>query len=75
MAILGAKPAAFARYERGVALEYAHLPEELFRIGREHFVRRLLDADAIFLSSRFRHRLEERARANLLRSLETSGPH
>ncbi|HEX8430269.1 MAG TPA: hypothetical protein VF625_03240 [Longimicrobium sp.] len=69
LAILAAEPAAFDEYERGVRSEYAWVPGFLFRRNRVRFLRQLLAAEHIYLTEHFRARFEERARANIRRSL------
>jgi predicted metal-dependent HD superfamily phosphohydrolase len=70
MAILGAKPAVFDAYDRGIAAEYrGTLPGWLFRLGRRRFLRALLARERIFLSGFFHSRLDAQARANLRRAV------
>jgi predicted metal-dependent HD superfamily phosphohydrolase len=70
MAILGAEPAAFDAYDRGIAAEYrGTLPGWLFRLGRRRFLRALLARERIFLSDFFHSRLDAQARANLRRAV------
>ena len=69
MAVLGAAPAAYDAYERGVAQEYAALPPELYAAGRRRFLEGLLAREHLFLSERFRLRYEHAARENLRRAL------
>lgn len=68
MAILGAPWPRFEQYERDIASEYAALPPELYRAGRERFVRGLLARDVIYLSEHFRARFDQPARNNLRRA-------
>jgi predicted metal-dependent HD superfamily phosphohydrolase len=66
LAVLGASPARYAEYARGVAAEYAPLyPEPLFRAGRLRFVQSMLAQPQVFHTQFFRDRLEAAARANL----------
>ncbi len=74
MAILGADPEAYDRYEAGIAREYAAIPAQLFREGRRRFLERLCAAPRIFLSDHFHARLDAAARANLRRAVEKLGP-
>lgn len=68
MAILGADPARFDAYDRGIASEYrGRVPAWLFRLNRRRFVKALLQRERIYLSEFFHQRLEARARANLRR--------
>jgi len=71
MAILGAEPERFAEYERAIALEYAHVPPALYRQGRGRFLQKLLASPRIYHSELFLTRLEQRARVNLTRALES----
>jgi predicted metal-dependent HD superfamily phosphohydrolase len=70
LSILGAGPARFDEYERQVRLEYAWVPEAMFRERRADILRRFLDRPHIFSTAVFRERYEPAARANLRRSLE-----
>ena len=70
MAILGAEPAAFDAYDRGIAAEYrGTLPAWLFRFNRRRFLKALLARERIFLSDDFHARLDARARSNLRRAV------
>lgn len=70
MAILGAEPAVFEAYDRGIAAEYrGHVPGWLFRINRRRFLQGLLAKERIFLSDFFHVRLDAQARDNLRRAL------
>lgn len=72
MAILGADPAAFDAYDRGIAAEYrGHVPDWLFRVNRRRFLKGLLARERIFLSDHFHARLDARARNNLRRAVTT----
>gem|GEM_PF-3357380 len=69
MAILGAEPGAFARYEAGVRAEYlSAIPAAAFDAGRKAFPSRLVDAP-IFVTPWFRDRCEAAARRNLRAAL------
>lgn len=65
MAILAAEPADFARYDAGVAAEYAAVPAALYQAGRRRFVESLLAKTAIYLSPYGAAHFEAAARANL----------
>lgn len=70
MAILGAEPEAFDRYDAAIAAEYTGvMPRWLFRMRRRAFLRGLLRSERIYLSAFFHARLEDAARANLRRVL------
>ncbi len=67
LAVLGAGRAAYRRYERGIAIEYAGLPG--FREGRARLLREFLARPALYATPGFRRRLERRARRNLARAV------
>lgn len=69
LAILGAAPARFDEYERQVRAEYAHVPEADFRAGRARFLQGLLARPRLYATAPFHDALEQRARANLQRSI------
>ena len=70
MAILGAAPAAFDAYDRGIAAEYrGHVPTWLYRLNRRRFLKALLARERIFLSDFFHVRLDAQARINLRRAV------
>lgn len=71
MAILGAAPADYRRYAAAVAREFQpHIPEAMYRAGRQAFLARVLMSPRIFLSEYFHDRLDAAARANLAEELE-----
>jgi predicted metal-dependent HD superfamily phosphohydrolase len=70
MAILGAEPAVFDAYDRGIAAEYAgHVPAWLFKINRRRFLKGLLKRERIYLSDLFHQRYDAAARGNLRRAV------
>ena len=70
MAILGAEPAAFDAYDRGIAAEYrGHVPGWLFKLNRRRFLKELLARERIFLSDTFHERFDGQARINLRRAV------
>jgi len=70
MAILGAEPEVFDRYEQQIEGEFAAVyPRPRYRAGRRRFLERLLASDHIYLSEHFRVPLEKRARANIERAI------
>ena len=74
LAILGAPPEDFDRYETAIREEYAAIPAPAYRAGRRAFLEHLLDRDRIFLSDHFHARLDAPARANLLRAAHKLTP-
>lgn len=66
MAVLGAPLARYRRYAAGIRAEYAPVVgEAAFNKARVVFLETLLDSRRIYLSDRFRDRLEAQARINL----------
>ena len=69
MAILGAAPEVFDRYDAMIREEYSAVPSVLYSLGRRRFLSRLLGSPRIFLSDYFHARLDAAARANVGRVL------
>lgn len=70
MAVLGAPPAVFDAYHRGIAAEYRGVvPAWLFAINRRRFLKALLARERIFLSDDMHARLDAQARINLRRAV------
>jgi predicted metal-dependent HD superfamily phosphohydrolase len=75
LAILGASPARYMRYEREVRREYAAVDETIYRVGRTRVIRGFLERVEIYRTPRLAARLEAQARDNLgsaLAALEQS---
>ncbi len=70
-AVLGAAPADYARYARGIADEYSCLLPADYRRGRRAFLERAIAADVLFLTPAMQERLGPQARENLLWELST----
>lgn len=68
-AILGAAPAAFDAYDRGIAIEYSFADPKLYAIGRGAFLRMMRNRERLFLTDYFHTRLDGAARANLDRAI------
>jgi predicted metal-dependent HD superfamily phosphohydrolase len=68
-AILGAAPDAFDAYDRAIAIEYGHVPPELYRAGRRAFLAKLAARTRIFFTPQFHDALDARARDNLARAI------
>jgi predicted metal-dependent HD superfamily phosphohydrolase len=71
LAVLGADPAGYGEYARGVRAEYHHLDEASWRRGRAAVLHGFLDRDAIYATGAGRRRWEERARGNISAELAT----
>lgn len=70
MAILGADPAAFDAYDRGIAAEYrGRVPAWLYRLNRRRFLKGLLARERLYLSAFFHERFDLQARRNLRRAV------
>lgn len=69
LSVLGGDPAAYDAYAAGVRLEYAHVPEPVFRAGRARVMRHFLEAPVLYADHAFRARLEDKARANIAREI------
>jgi predicted metal-dependent HD superfamily phosphohydrolase len=74
LSILGAAPERFDEYERDVRREYAWVPEVVFRRERRKILRRFLERPRIFATQELNSVREQRARANLTRSLRQLRP-
>jgi predicted metal-dependent HD superfamily phosphohydrolase len=74
LAILGSAPDRYARYVRQVRAEYAHVPDDAFRVGRAAVLRGLLAAGALFRTPQAAALWEAQARANLLDELTILTP-
>jgi predicted metal-dependent HD superfamily phosphohydrolase len=71
LAVLGADPAAYGDYVRGVRAEYSHLDDAAWVVGRRGVLRSFLDRPVIFATVPGRDRWEAVARANLSAELST----
>jgi predicted metal-dependent HD superfamily phosphohydrolase len=69
LAVLARPPAEYDAYAAAVRREYAHVPDELFRVGRAAVLQSLLDLPALFRRPALAARWEGPARANLEREL------
>lgn len=71
LAVLGANPGRYDVYARDVRLDYEHVEEEPFRLGRTAVLRDLLERPVLFHTERGRELWDAQARANLRRELES----
>jgi len=65
LAILGSDRTRYDEYVRQVREEYAHVPDEAFRAGRDAILRRFLERQKLFFTEEFYARFEEKARENM----------
>jgi predicted metal-dependent HD superfamily phosphohydrolase len=70
LAILGTAPEQFDTYDRNVRLEYAHVPDDAYRVGRARVLRGFLAREFIYHTQTFRDLYESTARQNLARALK-----
>lgn len=68
LAILGASPARYERFERDVRREYAIFDDAQWRVGRSRVLRGFLERMSIYQTPAF-ERLESQARDNLARAV------
>lgn len=71
LAILGAPPERFARYDADIRHEYQWVPEEVYRRERARVLARFLGRERIYITPFFFDRLERQARTNLSERLST----
>lgn len=69
LSILGAEPRRFRESNGQVRREYAHVPEDEWRIGRRGVLQGFLDRPRLYGTERFHAVLENRARDNLASEL------
>jgi predicted metal-dependent HD superfamily phosphohydrolase len=65
LGILGASPARFAEYERQIRAEYAHVPDDAYRLGRARVLDSFARRARIYTTDRFHMLYEQAARRNL----------
>ena len=69
LAILAAAPLDYDAYSRQIREEYAHVPEDAWRVGRAKVMQHFLDAPVIYPDPSFRALFEDVARANIAREI------
>ncbi|OYU70506.1 MAG: phosphohydrolase [Alphaproteobacteria bacterium PA2] len=69
LAILGAEPEAYDAYARAVREEYAHVPDDAWKMGRPAVLKTFLEARFIYPDPDLRQRFEAGARENLAREI------
>ena len=65
LSILGQNPGRYHVYVRDVRLDYAHVPDDQWRVGRSQVLRQLLELDPLFRTDRGRELWSAQARLNL----------
>lgn len=71
LAILGAPARQYDEYSRAIRQEYAWIAEADYRAGRKAVLQRFLQRDRLYFTAQIYNALQERARQNLLREIET----
>lgn len=71
LSILAAEGAAFDTYEAHIRAEYAFVPIDLYRQARAGILKGFLNRERLYFSDHFFDRWEQKARANLQRSIHT----
>lgn len=69
LSILGASPERFDAYEAQIRREYRWVPSVIYRAKRADVLKGFLGRSAVYATPLFQDRFEERARANIARSL------
>jgi predicted metal-dependent HD superfamily phosphohydrolase len=69
LATIAAPPHEYDRYVAAIRREYAHVPDERFRVGRINVLRRLADLPALYRIVPDRAAWTDRAHENLAREL------
>jgi len=70
LSILGQPRDVFDQYEVNIRKEYAHVPDEQFRLGRKNILQSFLDRESIFATDFFKEKYESKAIENLTRSIQ-----
>lgn len=74
LAILGAAPAVFQKYDAGIRREYAHVPAPLYAAGRAKVLRGFLATPRLFKTAVFAIRYGTPARRNIKAALLPPSP-
>ena len=69
LAILASDDERYAAYTAAIRREYAHVPDDAFRAGREQVLKALLELPSIYRLAPLRDAWEAKARANLATEL------
>ena len=70
LSILGADAARFDESNAQIRREFAHVPEDEWRVARERVLQGFLDRPRLYATERFHAMLETRARENVGRALK-----
>lgn len=69
LSVLGAAWEAFDAYQAAVRMEYRHVADAVFAVGRASFLRALVQREVIYANRAIREQLEVPARRNIQRAL------
>ena len=70
LSILGRAADEYDRYAAAIRAEYAHVPDDAYRLGRAAVLRRFLQRRPLYRVPTVRRRFEQPARTNLRRELD-----
>jgi predicted metal-dependent HD superfamily phosphohydrolase len=73
LSILGRDPATFDAYDRAIRAEYAHVPDDAYRIGRGKVLQHFLNRTRLYYTPWFFEQYEATARVNLQQALQRLG--
>lgn len=71
LAILGSDEIRFNEYERQIRQEYSFVSDEIYKIGRIDFIKKMLARPNIYLSQEFKDKYEVQAKSNLEKLQQT----
>ncbi|HRJ66341.1 MAG TPA: hypothetical protein PLW48_04325 [Alphaproteobacteria bacterium] len=74
LAILGAAPEGFKKYDAAIRTEYAHVPAPLYAAGRAKVLQGFLDTPQLFKTRAFADSFDAAARRNLAAALTPPAP-
>ncbi len=69
LSILAAEPSRYDDYAAAIRKEFAHVPDDVYRVGRSDVLRRFAARPVIFPDAAFAQACEQKARDNLAREL------
>lgn len=71
LAILGSTKEEYQAYKEAIRKEYAWVPEDTYRSARKSILQKFLDRERIYFTEDIAERLEQPARSNIEKELET----
>jgi predicted metal-dependent HD superfamily phosphohydrolase len=69
LSILGAAPSRYDAYAAAIRKEFAHVPEDDYRVGRSRVLNHFAAQPVIFPDAAFARKFDRQARENLAREL------